>query len=35
MTDALVIAGGVGSRMGTDIPKQFIMIDGKPVLFYT
>ena len=34
-TIAIVIAGGVGHRMGLDIPKQFVEIDGKPVLFYT
>ena len=35
MTVAIVIAGGVGARMGADIPKQFVQVDGKPVLFYT
>lgn len=35
MTVAVIVAGGVGSRMGLDIPKQFVQIDGKPVLFYT
>lgn len=35
MTIAIVIAGGVGSRMGADRPKQFVLVDGKPVLFYT
>ena len=35
MTVVIVIAGGVGSRMGADIPKQFVLVDGKPVLFYT
>ena len=34
-TIAVVIAGGVGHRMGLDIPKQFVEIEGKPVLFYT
>lgn len=32
---AVIIAGGVGSRMGADIPKQFVLVNGKPVLFYT
>ena len=32
---AVVIAGGVGSRMGQDIPKQFINVYDKPVLIYT
>ncbi len=35
MTVAIIIAGGVGSRMGADIPKQFVQVNGKPVLFYT
>ena len=35
MVVAVVIAGGVGSRMGADIPKQFVQVNGKPVLFYT
>lgn len=32
---ALIIAGGVGSRMGFDIPKQFAKVYDKPVLLYT
>lgn len=32
---ALIIAGGVGSRMGASVPKQFIKIDNKPVIIYT
>lgn len=32
---AIVIAGGVGSRMHQDIPKQFINVYDKPVLIYT
>ena len=32
---ALVIAGGVGARMGQDIPKQFINVYDKPILIYT
>lgn len=32
---ALVIAGGVGKRMGLEIPKQFVNIKGKPVIIYT
>lgn len=35
MATALIIAGGVGKRMGMDIPKQFIMVDGKPIIIYT
>lgn len=32
---ALIIAGGVGARMGQDIPKQFINVYDKPILVYT
>ena len=32
---AIIIAGGVGKRMGYEIPKQFININDKPVLIYT
>lgn len=35
MNVAIIIAGGVGSRMGHDIPKQFILVEDKPVLLYT
>ncbi len=35
MTTAIIIAGGSGSRMGQDIPKQFINVYDKPVLIYT
>jgi len=35
MNIAVIIAGGSGSRMGQDIPKQFIKVNEKPVLAYT
>lgn len=35
MNVAIIIAGGKGSRMGQDIPKQFINVYDKPVLIYT
>lgn len=35
MTTAIIIAGGSGSRMGQDIPKQFINVYDKPILIYT
>lgn len=35
MNIAVVIAGGVGSRMAQDIPKQFLNVNDKPVLIYT
>jgi 2-C-methyl-D-erythritol 4-phosphate cytidylyltransferase len=31
----VIVAGGKGLRMGTDLPKQFIPIAGKPVLMHT
>ena len=35
MNIAIILAGGIGSRVGADIPKQFILVFGKPVLVYT
>ena len=35
MNVAIIIAGGVGNRMGANIPKQFIKVKNKPVLAYT
>lgn len=35
MTIAIIIAGGVGNRMGQSIPKQFINVYEKPILMYT
>ena len=35
MNLAIVIAGGSGTRMGLDIPKQFVNIYDKPVIIYT
>jgi 2-C-methyl-D-erythritol 4-phosphate cytidylyltransferase len=32
---AIITAGGTGSRMGTSIPKQFLSINGIPVLIHT
>lgn len=32
---AVIVAGGAGRRMGSAIPKQFLMLHGKPVLYYT
>lgn len=32
---ALIVAGGKGSRMNSDIPKQFLLLKNKPVLYYT
>ncbi len=35
MNVAVIIAGGSGTRMGQDIPKQFINVYDKPVIIYT
>lgn len=34
-TYLLLMAGGIGQRVGADVPKQFIEIFGKPVIAYT
>ena len=31
----ILLAGGVGKRMGASIPKQFIEVDGKPIVVYS
>ena len=31
----IIVAGGSGTRMGTEIPKQFLELGGKPVLMHT
>lgn len=35
MTTAIILAGGSGTRLGAPIPKQFIEVNGKPILIYT
>lgn len=32
---AVIVAGGSGTRMNTQLPKQFLLLNGKPVLYYT
>ena len=32
---AIVLAAGQGKRMNSNIQKQFLMIKGKPVLYYS
>lgn len=35
MTYVILMAGGVGNRVGAGIPKQFVEVLGKPVIAYT
>jgi len=35
MNYVIIIAGGVGSRLGASVPKQFVEVLGKPVIAYT
>jgi 2-C-methyl-D-erythritol 4-phosphate cytidylyltransferase len=32
---AIIVAGGTGSRMGGNLPKQFMLLKDKPVLYYS
>jgi 2-C-methyl-D-erythritol 4-phosphate cytidylyltransferase len=32
---ALIVAGGSGSRMNSDTPKQFLLLKNRPVLYYS
>lgn len=31
----LILAGGTGSRMGSKIPKQFLELNGEPILLHS
>ena len=35
MNTIIITAGGIGKRMGAAIPKQFIPLNGKPILMWT
>lgn len=35
MNIAIILAGGIGSRVGFDVPKQFVTVAGRPILAYT
>ncbi|MEP0985358.1 2-C-methyl-D-erythritol 4-phosphate cytidylyltransferase [Ekhidna sp.] len=29
---AIIVAGGIGTRMKSDVPKQFLLVDGEPII---
>ncbi|GGH12734.1 2-C-methyl-D-erythritol 4-phosphate cytidylyltransferase [Sphingobacterium alkalisoli] len=31
----IIVAGGAGSRMQSDIPKQYLLLEGRPILMHT
>ena len=35
MNVALILSGGTGTRLGSDIPKQYINVGGKPIIAYS
>ncbi|MBO9620798.1 MAG: 2-C-methyl-D-erythritol 4-phosphate cytidylyltransferase [Niabella sp.] len=32
---AVIVAGGTGTRMGSELPKQFLLLKNRPLLYYT
>lgn len=32
---AIIVAGGMGTRMGAAVPKQFLLLNDRPILYYT
>lgn len=34
MNIAIILSGGIGSRVGQIVPKQYIIVKGKPLIFY-
>ncbi|MBR1578188.1 MAG: 2-C-methyl-D-erythritol 4-phosphate cytidylyltransferase [Bacteroidales bacterium] len=32
---AILLSGGIGNRMNQDIPKQYIQVGGKPIIYYS
>jgi 2-C-methyl-D-erythritol 4-phosphate cytidylyltransferase len=34
-TIAIIVAAGAGTRKGSDLPKQFLLLAGKPIILYT
>lgn len=34
MNTAIILSGGVGTRMGTECPKQYLEVEGEPIIAY-
>lgn len=34
MNIAIVLSGGIGSRMGLNIPKQYVLVNNRPVISF-
>ena len=32
---AIITAGGIGARTGLEIPKQFVVVEDKPIIIHT
>lgn len=35
MVYGIIVAGGIGNRMGAEIPKQFLMLQDRPIIIYS
>lgn len=35
MTTALVLSGGIGKRLISEVPKQYVTVGGKMIVIYT
>ena len=35
MIFAAIVAGGIGTRLGSNIPKQFLTLGNKPIIIHT
>jgi len=35
LNTVIIVAGGLGQRMGNTVPKQFLLLNGKPIVFYS
>ena len=34
MNNVIILSGGSGVRMGSDVPKQYIIVNSKPIIYY-